>query len=167
MSGRLAQSSRKGDRRGMRIAPVTQQDRPIAEALEVHPHQSGYIEPVRECLEEADQLSDWRPVGIWEGETMVGFAMYGRIRENGRARVWFDRLLIDRRYQGQGYARGAMEQILALIRDQYPAEDIYLSVYEENEMAIALYQNYGFQFNGELDTKGEKVMVLEAAQRDA
>lgn len=33
-------------------------------------------------------------------------------------------------------------------------------------MAIALYQNYGFQFNGELDTKGEKVMVLEAAQRE-
>ena len=149
----------------MRIAPITQQDRPTAEALEVHHHQSGYIEPVRECLEEADQISDWRPVGIWEGETMVGVAMYGRIRENGRARVWFDRLLIDRRYQGRGYARDAMEQILSLIREQYPSEDIYLSVYEENRIAIALYQDYGFRFNGELDTKGEKVMVLEWPQR--
>lgn len=151
----------------MRIAPVTQQNRPIAEALEVHPHQSGYIEPVGECLEEADQLSDWRPVCIWEEETMVGFAMYGRIQEEGRARVWFDRLLIDRRYQGRGHARDAMEQILSLIWEQYPSEDIYLSVYEENQIAIALYQGYGFRFNGELDTKGEKVMVLEWAQREA
>ena len=156
-----AQLKRKGDQRDVRIVPVTEQDRPIAEALEVHQHQRGYVEPVWECLEEADRLSDWRPVCIWQGETAVGFAMYGRIRENGQARVWFDRLLIDRRHQGQGYARAAMEQILALLREQYPSEDIYLSVYEENRIAVALYQSCGFRFNGELDDKGEKVMILK------
>ena len=58
-------------------------------------------------------------------------------------------------------ARAAMEQILALLREQYPSEDIYLSVYEENRIAVALYQSCGFRFNGELDDKGEKVMVLK------
>ena len=43
--------------------------------------------------------------------------------------------------------------------------DIYLSVYEENHVAISLYQSYGFKFNGELDTKGEKIMVLEKSSQ--
>lgn len=42
----------------------------------------------------------------------------------------------------------------------YPNTDIYLSVYEENQQAIALYQFFGFVFTGELDSKGEKIMRL-------
>lgn len=44
---------------------------------------------------------------------------------------------------------------------EYPNTDIYLSVYEENKTAVSLYKLFGFEFNGELDTKGEKVMVLK------
>ena len=43
--------------------------------------------------------------------------------------------------------------------EEYPNNDIYLSVYEDNQHAIDLYRLYGFNFNGELDTKGEKIMV--------
>lgn len=36
-----------------------------------------------------------------------------------------------------------------------------LSVYEENHVAISQYQSFEFQFTRELDTKGEKIMVIK------
>ena len=49
--------------------------------------------------------------------------------------------------------------MLKRLRQEYGRRQIYLSVYENNVAAIAMYQQIGFQFNGELDTKGEKIMV--------
>ena len=143
------------------IEPVTEQNRSIAEKLEVYPEQSGYIESVKDCMQEADQLDDWNPVCIIHNGTIVGFAMYGRIHEEKYTRLWFDRLLIDKNYQGRGYAKKAMKIILQKMAEQYPHTDIFLSVYEENHVAISLYQSFGFQFTGELDTKGEKIMVIK------
>lgn len=80
------------------LKPITGENRDIAEALTVLPHQAGYIETVRECLEEADQLDAWRPICIFDGDIPIGFAMYGRITEPAYTRLWFDRFLIDRRY---------------------------------------------------------------------
>ncbi|MDY4167509.1 MAG: GNAT family N-acetyltransferase [Fournierella sp.] len=142
------------------IEPVTEKNRSVAEQLNVHPAQSGFIESVKDCMWEADQLKDWKPVCIIHKGVMVGFAMYGRIREKKYTRLWFDRLLIDKNHQGRGYAKTAMKLILQTMKHQYPHMDIYLSVYEENHVAISLYRSYGFKFTGELDTKGEKIMIL-------
>ena len=141
------------------LKPITGENRDIAEALTVFPHQAGYIETVRECLKEADQLDAWRPICILDGDIPIGFAMYGRITEPANTRLWFDRFLIDRRYQGKGYAKPAIQLILKDMQVHYPNTDIYLSVYEENQQAIALYQSFGFVFTGELDSKGEKIML--------
>lgn len=42
-----------------------------------------------------------------------------------------------------------------------PAARVYLSVYGDNAAAIHLYRQAGFSFNGDYDTKGERVMVLD------
>lgn len=146
----------------IRLEPVTDKNRTLAERLEIYPEQMDYIESVKECMREADELKDWKPVCIVDGGRMIGFAMYGRICEEKYTRLWFDRFLIDRQYQGQGYAKRAIPVILREMTEQYPGMDIYLSVYEKNQAAVALYESYGFVFTGELDTKGEKVMVLKA-----
>ena len=57
------------------LKPITGENRDIAEALTVFPHQAGYIETVRECLKEADQLDAWRPICILDGDIPIGFAM--------------------------------------------------------------------------------------------
>ena len=41
----------------------------------------------------------------------------------------------------------------------YNCNEIYLSLYGDNKWALHLYQKFGFQFNGELDINGEKVMA--------
>ena len=131
--------------------------------MKIAPGQEGMVEPVAQCLQEADNRADWRPVGIYDGELLVGFAMYGfffpEYPPNGR--VWLDRLLIDGTQQGKGYGREALAALLQRLQREYGerAEEIYLSVYENNPRAIHLYQQFGFAFNGERDLKGEHVMV--------
>lgn len=61
----------------LRLEPIDSKNRQEAEHLAVFSEQSGFIESVAECLQEADQLALWRPVGIYDGSTLVGFAMYG------------------------------------------------------------------------------------------
>lgn len=49
---------------------------------------------------------------------------------------------------------------------RYSCEEIYLSLYPDNERAFTLYSNLGFERNGELDTKGEQIMVLKKSTWD-
>lgn len=143
------------------LRPITAENRKEAEALETAPGQEGFVESVTECLQEADQVKCWRPVGIYtEKSELVGFAMYGYFWQYPPfGRVWLDRLLIDRRYQGRGYGKEAVELLLEQLWREYHRRKIYLSVYQENAAAIRLYQKFGFAFNGELDLHGESVMV--------
>ena len=55
----------------------------------------------------------------------------------------------------------ALELHVAHGQETY-VETVYLSVIEGNDAAIALYQKFGFQFNGERDVHQEKVMVRPA-----
>lgn len=81
---------------------VNNRNRKEAEDLSVFSEQSGFIESVSECLKEADELKLWRPVGIYDGSTLIGFAMYGYFPEPAPGQLWLDRLLIDKKYQGKG-----------------------------------------------------------------
>ena len=143
----------------LHFEPVTMENQAQMERLQLLPAQSGFIESVSECLSEAKECRAWRPVGIYDRDTLIGFAMYGCFPEPA-PRVWLDRLLIDQSFQGKGYGKAAVAALLERIRTEYGCGRVYLSVYDVNTTAIALYEKIGFRFNGELDTKGEKVMVL-------
>ncbi len=145
----------------LRIVPVTQGNRAAVEALRVATGQQGFIETVSQCMAEADQLALWQPVAIYDGQRLIGFAMYGLWEKEGEnGRVWLDRFLIDRSRQGKGYAKPALRAIIELMVATYHCNEIYLSIYEDNVHALGIYQDLGFAFNGELDMNGEKVMVL-------
>ena len=140
---------------------VTAKNRRAVERLALLPEQAGFIESPAECLREADASDFWRPVGIYDGTELVGFAMYGYLPFLGEGQLWFDRLLIDKAFQGRGYAKAAIAALLERLRQEYPCRRVYLSVYGDNAAAIHLYRQAGFSFNGDYDTKGERVMVLD------
>lgn len=137
---------------------VSDENRKEVEGLTVSSEQTGFIESVRECLQEADEFELWRPVGIYDNDTLIGFAMYGYFSEPAPGQLWLDRLLIDKRYQGKGYGKQAVLMLLDRLHAEYQSDTVYLSVYENNPHAIKLYQQIGFQFNGKYDSKGEHIM---------
>lgn len=144
--------------------PVTPDNRAQILDLQIMPEQRGYIESVAECLAEADQNRRWRPVGLFDRETLVGFAMYGYFfwEYFPHGRLWLDRLLIDARFQGQGYGRSAVSHLLERLSREWPKKPVYLSVIHGNDRAVRLYESFDFHFTGEKDIHGEDIMVRKA-----
>ena len=115
------------------------------------------------------------PFGIYDDAAAVGFCMIGF----GTDDQWTDapavardsyniwRFMIDRRYQGKGYGKAAMERILAFIRTWPcgPADICWLSYDPENTRAKALYAAYGFRETGEWD--GDEVIAVKRLDTDA
>ena len=110
------------------------------------------------------------PFGIYDDETPVGFCMVGF----GADDDWEDapaiakdnynlwRFMIDERYQGKGYGKAAMKQIMDFIANEPcgPAEYCWLSYEPENTAAKTLYASFGFRENGEWDGH-EAIAVLQ------
>ncbi|MBB4823074.1 diamine N-acetyltransferase [Sporosarcina luteola] len=135
--------------------------------LRIADDQEGFIESTQQCLQEAEHDRRFIPVGLYMDDRAVGFAMYGAFPHGEeRQRVWLDRYLIDARYQHQGLGKHFMILLLQHVINRYNCSQLFLSVYETNEVAIQLYEKFGFVFNGELDDNGEKVMVKELGSHD-
>lgn len=94
------------------------------------------------------------PMGIWDGDTLVGFLSVIDMRENlhldeddepEAAYLW--RFMVAADNQRKGYGRAALEKL----RDWVRARDlrrIFVSAVPENEVAIALYEAVGFARTG-------------------
>ena len=128
-------------------------------SLSVSSNQCNFIEPVLTCLEDAQKDGRYTPVALYYQHNLCGFAMYGLFEEKNQKRVWFDRYLISSAYQGKGLGKRFARLLMDFLIKEYQQKSLYLSVYEDNIVAIKLYQQLGFKFNGEIDNNGEKVMV--------
>lgn len=135
--------------------------------LKVSKGQENFIESVKVCLKEAREDSVWKTVGIYNGDKAVGFAMYGLFLNEGKnGKVWLDRFLISSQYQGMGYGKEGINILIKHLYEEFGYKKIYLSVYDNNIKAIDLYKKIGFEFNGELDINGEKVMVINLSHME-
>src|SRR5688572_26346334 len=84
----------------------------------------------------------WHVVGIYDGDTLVGFAMYGLdLTDNSMNLI---RLMIDVQHQSKGYGKAALAAILAAIKQQYGTQTIWLSISPRNTTAERLYKRFGF-----------------------
>ena len=129
--------------------------------LKVGEGQEDYIESNAESIAEAKYYLGWKPVCIYNDNILIGFAMYGKCSEDSESnRVWLDRFMIDEKFQGKGYGKKSLMVLINHIEELYNTKKIYLSIFEKNKLALKMYKNLGFEFNGEVDYGGEKVMVL-------
>ena len=141
---------------------VNKKNRTKAYKLKVAKNQKNNIETVYNCIKEARKKNYWRPTILKIDNVYVGFAMYGLFKNEGKnGRVWLDRFLIDKKYQNKGYAKIILPILLEKIKNEYNYNynKVYLSVYENNIIAINFYKKLGFNFNGEKDINVELAMV--------
>jgi len=101
---------------------------------------------------------------IYAENKMVGFIMYGFFKPEyddeygiGKDYYYFWRFMVDEKYQGKGYGKAAMAQVIDEIK-QKPCGDAQccLISYEPNNPAKGLYQSFGFEETGEI-VDGEAV----------
>ncbi len=106
----------------------------------------------------ADRVSN--PLGIYAGEDLVGFIMYDV--NAGEKRGYISRLMIDARFQGKGYGRAAMAEVVDHLKREPGLRDIQTSYHPDNATAAGLYTSLGFLQTGEF-VDGEVVVRIPLA----
>lgn len=127
--------------------------------LKVKDNQKDFIESNAVSIAESKYIENWMLKGIYLKEELIGFAMYGYFQDEKR--LWLDRFMIDYKFQGKGYGKKALEELIDYILNEFNSRELYLSVFEDNKLALKVYKSIGFEFNGEVDIDGELIMVLK------
>lgn len=110
--------------------------------LKVGEHQKNYVASNAISLVQAFYEEELYPIGIYNDEEMVGFILYDYDKE---LEGWsFSRFMIDINHQNKGYGSKALEKFLEFFHNKYEEENLYTSVEIDNEVAIKLYEKYGF-----------------------
>ena len=142
--------------------------------LNIFESQYPFVADNTESLAEAylavtsDEACAW-PFAIYDDDTLVGFLMIGyneaalegpeapEALKNNYS-LW--RLMIDKRYQKQGFGREAVRLALEFIKTwpRGEAEACETSYNPENEAAKKLYASFGFEENGEMD--GDEIVAV-------
>ncbi|MDD5263978.1 MAG: GNAT family N-acetyltransferase [Candidatus Bipolaricaulis sp.] len=110
----------------------------------------------------ADKVSN--PFVIYGDKQMVGFIMYDYTI--GEHRGYLSRLMIDARFQGKGYARAALAEVMERLERMPGIRDIQTSFDPENHAAESLYASFGLARTGEL-VDGEVIVRLKLAEQRA
>ncbi|MBS5667943.1 MAG: GNAT family N-acetyltransferase [Firmicutes bacterium] len=132
-------------------------------ALEPFDEQKDFVAENIQSLAEAyatkNEGNNALPLAVYHDETLIGFVMIGKgtvgneeesdlIKENYS--IW--RLMIDKKFQGQGFGKQTIDAAINLIRT-FPfgeAKKVWLSYEPENTHARDIYRKYGFTENGEM-----------------
>ncbi len=96
----------------------------------------------------------WKPLAILNEEQVIGMVMWAVDPDDGSC--WLGGFLIDRREQGKGYGRQALNRALELLGER-GFKHFALSYDPQNEVARKLYQSNGFEETGERE--GDEVVA--------
>ena len=135
--------------------PVDESNEHLVRKITLKSDQRNFIETVDDCLAEAEEYKQWQPVAIYHNDDVVGFAMYGSFGPNRY--TWIDRIMIDEKYQGQGFGKEAMKGLIKKVSEEYKVDVLYLSIIEENKVAERLYKQIGFKYINKKDPNGELI----------
>ena len=87
---------------------------------------------------------DTRYVVLKEDEDIVGFAGIWITPDS----IELNNIVVRKDRRGKGYSKLLLEKLLEISKE-YDKENILLEVSEINEVAISLYEKYGFVKNGQ------------------
>ena len=109
------------------------------------------------------------PFAIYHEDRMVGFVMAiyqpqdANDPEDDEDVYYLARIMIDQAYQGRGYGKAALQQMIELIQT-FPhgaATCIVLSSNPENQPAYSLFKSLGFREMGIIDSGGDNYLRLD------
>jgi diamine N-acetyltransferase len=114
-------------------------------SLRVREDQEKFVASNAVSLAQLNFLNDFHAKGIYVGEEMIGFALYGMDEDDHE--YWIYRMMIDQKHQGKGYGKEAIKLVIDDIKmikeDRH--KTITLSYEPTNEHAKRVYEKVGFK----------------------
>jgi len=139
------------------LRPITAETVRAVCALEVHGEQQIFVASNAISIAEAyfDESAWFRAI-YWD-ESLIGFVMLSEDHVQGEYYLW--RFMIDKKCQGQGYGKKAIEAIIEHVKSRPGVRELTLSCVPGEGGPEEFYKKLGFQFTGEVDDD-EKVYRL-------
>lgn len=149
--------------------PITETNWLDALELDVYPHQRTFVPTVALSLAKAYIRPNgfcYDPFGIYRsrltGKQLIGFYSFIHLPDDSSF-CYLGGFFIDKRFQGYGYGKAALQRFVEFVRHDYPhCQEILLSVHPENRIAAQLYASYDFAKTGKW-LEDEEVMWLVLA----
>jgi diamine N-acetyltransferase len=129
----------------LHLQPITKDNWLRAIGLRVREDQMKFVATNAVSLAQLNFLKNFHAMGIYHGEQMVGFTLFG-IDEDDHE-YWIYRMMIDQRYQGKGYGKQAVQLVIDTIRNMKEErhQTITLSYEPTNDHAKRIYEKMGFK----------------------
>ncbi|WP_088040743.1 GNAT family N-acetyltransferase [Bacillus sp. EAC] len=150
------------------LKPVTRENWEEAMDLQVNESQKNFVPSVSVSLAKVyikpdGENVEYLPFAIYDDQKMVGFMMHA-YEENTTYSYWINGFIIDQKYQGNGYGKSALKEMINWITSQFSqCEEIRLTVNKENKYASNIYQKLGFQPTG--DVYGDEEVYMYPVKR--
>lgn len=141
----------------LHLETITKDNWLKAISLRVREDQVNFVASNAVSLAQLNFLDNFHAKGIYLGEEMIGFALYG-IDEDDHE-YWIYRMMIDQKHQGKGYGKEAIQLVIddILANKEERHQTITLSYEPENEHAKRIYEKIGFTEVDGFIISGEQV----------
>jgi diamine N-acetyltransferase len=135
------------------LRPLSGSNRQAVEALRVSPSQEQFVSSVADSLLEAAEHPDAHALywAVYAEDTPIGFVMIADEVDNPDyipQYLW--KLLIDERYQGQGFGTATLDLIVEYFRGRPGVEVLNTSAGQGDGSPVTFYERYGFERTGEV-----------------
>ncbi len=143
--------------------PITKENWETALELEVHPEQQKFVPSPAESIASAyikpwDEALD--PYAIMLDDKIIGL-FYLSYTPDSIDNYWIGGFFIDKKYQGNGYGKSSLKEILEFIPTIHPnCQQMKLTVEKENIVAITLYESIGFITNNKVNKYDEIIYSI-------
>lgn len=141
----------------VKLQPITQANELECMQLKPREDQLNLVASNADSLIHATKEITSKPYGIFAEDRMVGFILFdNEIYNDGY--YWILRFMIDEKYQGRGYAKLAINEVIHKLKERTDCKQIRVSHVPHNMVANALYKKSGFQETGEFEDNGDIIL---------
>ena len=146
------------------LRALSESNRQAVEALRVSPSQERFVSSVAESLREAAAEPDGRALSwaVYADDTPVGFVMISdEVGGPDYIPHYLWKLLIDERYQRQGFGTATLDLVVQYFRGRPGVEVLSTSAGQGEGSPISFYERYGFVQTGEVVFDDEVLLRLK------
>ena len=133
----------------IQLRPITEENFVAAFNLKLAPEQEVFVShPIRSLAQAYVYRDQCQPFGIYDDDTMVGYVMVIYDYDVPEYDIWH--MMIDEKYQGQGYGSAALDRVLDYIGTKPfgTSDRVALTCHKDNTRALNLYKSKGFAETG-------------------